>query len=409
MKWLFFYTLKHLRLHIGLIASWVLLAGILGGIYTPGWTGNLKKAVIPAGSSKGVPAHQQQAAAKQTTTKPGPATANQATAVEPFTLDQGPPRLVWLETTLLGATAPNQSLSQRFANLETLVFGSTYPNDPQDKRLTRLESAVKPSYTSTNTPLQPTATPSPASASSNSPTSTAQTASARSSTSQGQPPNTPLSEAPIVDEMEQQAYGQVFAGQPLETRLGRLEKRYLGTIQRGDYASRVDNLRWLVLGGTSTPDALTETGQPYAPPPQVNPYNPYQSQPGGLPPGALASPQPSGGYGMGQQYNSAANPYGNSNPAAAADMANAINRLEQDILKSTYPTEPIPARLGRLEQAVFNQSAEGRGLSDEERLQRLMAVAVAKKDSQSLQRQTGPGGTLRNLWPLIPVLVLMFL
>lgn len=338
-----------------------------------------------------------------------------AVMMAPDGLAMSPPQqnqLAAMENTLLGAPHPQEGDDQRLARLENLVFASTFTNDGVAQRLDRLDKAMPKAPQQYQQRQQPVETK-PAQP-------TGQSTAQAATQSSGQPSTQPMG-YPIVDEMEQQAYGQMFASQPLETRLARLEKRYLGTVQRGDYASRVDNLRWLILGGsglgditgdstTIDLDALTPTsGQPYAP---ATTSPTYANRPGGLAPGALASTQPgvgsTGANGLGQQYNGAVNPYGNVNPAQSADMTNAVNRLESDILKTNYPNEPITSRLGRLEMAVFNRSAEGEGLTEDQRLQRLMAVAVAEEDAKRLDGGGSKGG-LKQLWPLLPVILLMLL
>lgn len=329
-------------------------------------------------------------------------------------------RLATLENRLLGAVHGSEKPAERLSNLENLVFATTFAKDAIDIRIQRLEETLpKPSVSNDPQPTDPKITQPPLShpvAAGHGSVAPAK----HPSQSQLQPTSQPeFSNTPIVDEMELQAYGKVFATQPLENRLARLERRYLGTVQRGGLASRVDNLRWLILGATSsvpsdpntdfkTDEALTPTHQqPYG----SSQPSPYANRPGGLAPGALASTQPGVGgaasNGLGQQYGSAANPYGNGNPAAQVDRVNAINRLEHDILDTTHPNDPVNLRLTRLEEAVFSQSAQGRGLSEEERLQRLMAVAVAKEDADTLG-QSQKGG-LRQLFPLLPIILLMLL
>ncbi len=306
--------------------------------------------------------------------------------------------LTSLENRFLGADTPSLPLENRLDTLETVIFGHTYSESSTDVRLGQLQSAV---------PAPPPAEPELISQpQAMAPVNTA-------------PPvggaNTPVaSDAPIVDDMERQAYGRTFNGQPLEQRLSRLEERYLGTIQRGDLASRVDNLRWLVLGGTNGNNSIANGAMPNdmltpsQTTPYAQPYNPYaapNATPGGLPPGALASTQPGQPVGVGQQYN----PYtggGAVSPATMADMGVAVTTLENDILKQNYSSQPMGARLERLEMAVFQQSAVGSGLSDEERLQRLMAVSVAKRDNQTNRARSGG---IKSLWPLIPMIVLMLL
>ncbi len=311
--------------------------------------------------------------------------------------------LTGLETRFLGADTPTLPLEERLNALESVIFGHTYSESSTDVRLGQLKSAV---------PAPPPVEPSPI----------AQAPPINSAPSAGVPQTgvapAAMSDAPIVDDMERQAYGRTFNGQPLEQRLSRLEERYLGTIQRGDLAARVDNLRWLVLGGngpsgrgtasnTMPGDMLTPSqATPYA-----QPYNPYMAPnatPGGLPPGALANTQPGQPVGTAQPYNPYYGGGGAVTPATMADMGVAVTGLENDILKQSYAGQPMGARLERLELAVFQQTAVGSGLSDEERLQRLMAVSVANRDSQTAAANRKKGG-LKSFWPIIPMIVLMLL
>jgi hypothetical protein len=55
-------------------------------------------------------------------------------------------------------------------------------------------------------------------------------------------------------------------------------------------------------------------------------------------------------------------------------MQMALNRIEKELFKATYPQEPISARLDRIEVKVFQQKSPNTR-SDAERFQRLLSVA----------------------------------
>jgi hypothetical protein len=90
-------------------------------------------------------------------------------------------------------------------------------------------------------------------------------------------------------------------------------------------------------------------------------------------------------------------------------MNESLLTREKSVLKTTYPSDMPANRLDRLETAVFHRTAAGEGLSNDERLQRLIAVASAQSDSAYERTVNSPTTTLKSLWPMIPIILLMLL
>ncbi|MDH4379364.1 MAG: hypothetical protein QE263_05620 [Vampirovibrionales bacterium] len=90
-------------------------------------------------------------------------------------------------------------------------------------------------------------------------------------------------------------------------------------------------------------------------------------------------------------------------------MNESLLTLEKSVLKATYPSEMPTTRLDRLETAVFHRTAGTEGLSEDERLQRLIAVASAQADSNYERTVNSPSGSLKSLWPMLPIILLMLL
>lgn len=90
-------------------------------------------------------------------------------------------------------------------------------------------------------------------------------------------------------------------------------------------------------------------------------------------------------------------------------MNESLATLEKSVLKTTFPNDVPAQRLDRLETAVFHRTAGNEGLSDDERLQRLIAVASAQADNNYERTVNSPSGSLKSLWPMIPIILLMLL
>ncbi|MBY0402527.1 MAG: hypothetical protein K2X66_01390 [Cyanobacteria bacterium] len=207
------------------------------------------------------------------------------------------------------------------------------------------------------------------------------------------PPSNPAGEEsdyPTVTAMEKKVFGQAYPKDDLSKRLDRLDQKVYGSVRPGDLMSRSDTLRTSVLGDApSIGDANSYPGgNPNGYDPNVgngsyNPYNPYSPNPiyqGGPMPNPNANggqsypgqyPNSGGGYSQPQ------NGYGSpSQGGASPDLISGVTQVEKQVLKQTYPNEPTSARLTRLEQKVFHAPAPA-GMSDEDRLQRIIAVAAA--------------------------------
>lgn len=348
-------------------------------------------------------------------------------------------QLGWMEEALLGASHPGDSPKNRLSELEQSIFGHSNPQQSITERLMHLDKALLarkkaveqangvnmgpaqiPSgnaqgnpqpkkYHKTPVNIENTAYSNPEPKKHSTGIVNPQNKSVRS---KGSNSNSSVSEAMIVDQMEQRIFRQSYAGEPLVSRLTRLELSVMGYQQTGNLSARTDNLRWLVFGAEQQPDALTNPeansqkvasqnqgkGQAMAPPQHYLP-DPAAQQP------AIASAAPIQGQ-PGQTYTGQT--YGQAQSAASmADMQRALATIEKQELRTSYPMDPIPVRLGRLEQKIFNQTAENSGYSDEERLQRIIAVSAAEKDS--VASRGGNSGGIKSMWPLLPILVLMLL
>jgi len=235
---------------------------------------------------------------------------------------------------------------------------------------------------------------------------------------------------PTVSQMELKQFGKTFPKEDIGQRLNRLENQVFKTPQSGSLADRTDNLRMVVLGdvGQSQPMANAYSQNTYN-----QPSNSYNSGYGyssgyGQPPsqGSYGYPQAPnyGGYGNASgssayggppqtayslpgSYNSAPgnggsagqngmNPipgYGNNagtppgttnvnyqptdsaNGQVTPDMMAAMTEVEKEVLGSTYPSEPINARLDRVENKVFKATSPE--MNPQDRIQRVIAVASA--------------------------------
>lgn len=264
---------------------------------------------------------------------------------------------------------------------------------------------------------------------------------------------------PTVTQMEQKQFGRTFTKEDITQRLARLENQVFKTPQTGSLADRTDNLRMVVLGDVgqqgqptvasnsygygggnngynnasySQPDPTSGYGYPQPPnyggpnyggysnigggsapyggPPQsMYGYGSMQGyHPGsnfGLPNNiASAGPNTGGmspmpGYGGGPANNSGSNyqPSDKSINASTPDMLSATTEVEKEVLGKTYPSEPINARLDRLENKVFKTTSPE--MSPQDRLQRVIAVASA--GGSPMNNKAKAKATFQVLLPII--------
>jgi hypothetical protein len=246
---------------------------------------------------------------------------------------------------------------------------------------------------------------------------------------------------PTVGQMEQKVFGQSFPKEDITNRLARLEQRVFGHVQNGALIDRVDALKLSVLGDIGT-TAATPPGGYYPVPPQGGYPAPYPQ--GGTPygaptyqgdmtygrPGGVYSPYPASPapspYGTPPGYTDPSMPSNQGDPvghdamasdpgvygagAAGApsspDMLAAITQVEKQVLKKTYPMEPASARLSRLETKIFHSPAPP-GMSEEDRLQRIIAVASAGGDN--VGNTSTAGSSIRGILPILLMLVPLLL
>lgn len=350
----------------------------------------------------------------------GTTAASSPTPTAPSTSAPTPvQQLAWMETAVFGHPYDDDTVPHRLERLEDMIFGETQTARPESARLADLDrtlsarkkllpgSGLDEAAANATPPTMPqapaavTQQPTPQAAPPTSiatRTATAATAPKASSTV-GQDPY------PAVGVIEQKMTGRTFSDLPVETRLGTLETRIFGQPQPGDIASRVDTLRLIVLGDSQGGMGNT------MPPSQGTAGNPAYF-PGILPraqPGQIA-PQDTQGFPQ-----ATLPPNNTPNIQTPEDMSNALIKLEQTLLKQTFPGDNTATRLARLEQKVFQQPAPP-DVSDQDRVERLIAVASAQHDSTPAGVFGGGGGMptttndmLRALLPLVPMVVLMFI
>lgn len=237
---------------------------------------------------------------------------------------------------------------------------------------------------------------------------------------------------PTVTQMELKEFGKTFAKEDITQRLTRLETQVFKMPQAGSLSDRTDNLRLVVLGDTGQANhangGYTGPGN-YQPMPQggnvgynaypqppnyggysgATPYSgptqpSYNSQAYTTPQGNYGAPNAPGtplpGYGSTPVSNYPSNAVmpDNANEAPTPDMIAAIGEVEKEVLGSTYPSDPINARLDRVENKVFKATSPE--MSSQDRIQRVIAVASAGGAPM-----TGKAKTKNALQTILPIIL----
>lgn len=180
---------------------------------------------------------------------------------------------------------------------------------------------------------------------------------------------------PAVTALEQKVFGRTFedTGEDITQRLERVEMATFQTPQRGALVDRVENLQLLVFGD-NRPRAVSS----------VNTNLPAAN--GGVQPlsrNVLYDPS--------------------YIPANQADMMAATSQLEHQLFKQSFPSEPLPQRLDRLEGKLFNGTSPE--MTEEDRLQRIIAVAAAGGDRPGPAAvgggSGGKGGAMDVILPIV--------
>lgn len=376
-------------------------------------------------------------------------------------------RVSRLEETVFGQAQTGATLDARIAKLKSALSPSALgplsptakaksaPNNneaSQNNASTASQSVSKPKTTSS----QPT------------PRAQSQPVASQTAPSYKAIPAPGETDYPTVSQMEQKLFSKTYTQEDITQRLARLEKEVFKVPQTGALADRVDNLRLVVLGDMGAPGGNNATAYSAGPsagsaynnypgpanayppqqytqiPPSGQGYQPYYGGSASYPQspnyGAgrygdpysgtpIASNQPYGGSYYGQSYNggdpgnyppiASASPgtYAGGNgyapPSASAstggaatpDMLAAMQEVEKEVLGHTYPSEPMNTRLERLENKVFHATSPE--LSDEERMQRVIAVSSAGGAPES--RKTKAKHTFQTLLPIILTILPMVL
>lgn len=153
-----------------------------------------------------------------------------------------------LEMKFFSHTYPKDGMEERLDRLEQMVFGEG-KEGPHEPRLTKLLDTVPLDSAPAQTQTQSTASNQ---SSGNSSPSQGQTSPSQSPPSRSQAPNVAAADEddgsggnyPAVNAIEQKAFNKTFAKEPIATRLGRLETKYLGKVSTSnDLSERMDKLK----------------------------------------------------------------------------------------------------------------------------------------------------------------------
>jgi hypothetical protein len=336
------------------------------------------------------------------------------------------PNIQTLESTLYATHYDGEPVESRLNRLETTVFGQpAQGNLPPGARIARLKSVL--SQPVDITPLSPNNTAKAPSQNPNTaktmPQAAPNTAMPQDDTAQAPAPGE--TDYPIVTEMEKRVFSKSFETEEISRRLARLEKETFKTQQNGALADRVDHLRSVVLGDGGNvldPDRMAGNA-PYSPPPsQWTPPNnygrnatggggafTYYSSSNSTNMGGDSSQTSSSSYSMQApgNYGSGYSPQnrGIDDRTATPDMLSAMAEIEKQVIGHTFPSEPMNARLDRLETKVFNATSPE--MPNEERMQRVIAVASAGGAPQSTQAKTR--SAFQSILPIILTILPMVL
>ncbi len=258
--------------------------------------------------------------------------------------------------------------TQQLGQMEQQIFAHKYPGEPVENRLSRLEKAVYGTSRDQEAPESRTAELGrffkfPAGSGS---TIAGQPSSGMPNNAPPAQPQQPLAQTPpnaqpfqpdgtrypVVTAMESRVFQHTFEAEPLEVRLTRLERTVLNQAQQGTLQERTDQLKMVILGDTGT-----------APPSDLANAN------GGSPQIAM-------------------NPSTTAGPVSP-DLMEALSKVEQKVLRQTFPNDSVESRLSRMEMKLFNSTAPE--MPPEDRLYRIVSVLNAKGSSRMEQAYRGPG------------------
>lgn len=329
------------------------------------------------------------------------------------------PRLVKLEMKFFQHDYSKEDVQTRLQRLEKMVFGDSRSGDPQT-RLQNLVSAVPNLDEAANqaeaapatTASRPSAPP-PSRRTQSAPNDDADIASREQQI-------TGSSDYPQVSAMEKKLFRRDYAGEALAKRLDRLETTVYGKPSASsDLSDRVDRLKartGIDLAASPPPgtdwaddddDAPRGGGDityvPAETTPFANTHMPHRSG------------NSSGTYGGGgnpySDTDATGGTYGSRPPATAGipttgggmppvapsvvpggsrglGLSQQVSVLENEVFRKTYPNDPLPARINRLESTVFRGTVATGDMSLPERVSRLSdVIGSGSSDSRNARKR----------------------
>ncbi len=195
----------------------------------------------------------------------------------------------------------------------------------------------------------------------------------------------PSIEYPVVDTLEQTAFGKCYKHMEIKTRLSNLEKQaFRKTYANDDLAVRVDRLKdKLAYNAPKNSDEAYFSHNDYYQDESYLADNPQTQYPDNY-----FSPKNV----QQESYNNSIQQQDKSwdRQISDRDFRSKLNKLEKNVYKQSYSNDTVDRRLSRLESTVFNSNFSKE--SDSSRLSRLYgavnAQKVAKKyDSNGFQQK----------------------
>jgi hypothetical protein len=334
-----------------------------------------------AATPKGViPANKRKPAVSRTAT---PAQSNQQQATQAQQTAglsrEDIQKLASLEEKLFMETYLKEAPEARLSRLESTVFGQARTDVPMPERISQLQQTVMPHQETV------------------SPIATTQPAAEPPITTQPQPPRTEAVDAtdyPSVTMLEERVFGTTYVKEDITRRLARLEGRVFGYEQRGAMADRLAQLQMTVLG-TTDPGKVVLGSPPAEDGRTPLPSDVYTHPYNGQAASSYASIPPVN------------NPYQPASPQYNdPQMMRALDDVERNVLRTTFPGDPLDARLARLENHIFHSTSPEMEPGD--RLMRIMAVASAGGDRPPTP-QSRAKSTFQSLLPIIITILPMLL
>jgi|AGTN01.1.fsa_nt_gi hypothetical protein len=177
-----------------------------------------------------------------------------------------------------------------------------------------------------------------------------------------------------LTKLEQKYLGQVYAAEPEEARVQRLEKFVFGDVSTGDLTQRLAQLASAGNGGTPDDNSADDLIENTAAFDSTQPVDAQTNAPQAV---SSSIPQEQQAYQEDQQsieqtpgsetissndQSSAEEPA--ETPPQGGDQYPRVGDLEKLILGQTYPQQDVAARLNQLETKAYGKTSESAALSD---------------------------------------------